>query len=131
MSEEWRPAEGLGRALPGGGAKRAFVLPIRVFGTRLCITTLRAAAGLAIEFLEYVAPRDGRPFPADARANGLLHWQTTLAARDLDATAHQVRDGMFPLMSPDIVTLSASQLGFTKGGLVRDPDGHAMQLIAP
>ena len=101
-----------------------------VFGARLRITTLRAAAGPAIEFLEYLAPRDGRLFPADARANDLSHWQTTLTARDLEATAHQVRAGMFPLVSPGIVTLTANQLGFTKGVLVRDPDGHVMQLIA-
>ena len=66
-----------------------------VFGVRLRITTLRAAAGPALEFLEYLAPRDGRPFPADARANDLLHWQTTLTVRDLEATAHQLRTGMF------------------------------------
>src|SRR5262249_23519750 len=69
-----------------------------VFGARLRITTLRAA-GRAIEFLEYLAPRDGRLFPIDARANDLFHWQTTLIARDLEATAHQVRAGIFPLVS--------------------------------
>jgi catechol 2,3-dioxygenase-like lactoylglutathione lyase family enzyme len=102
-----------------------------VFGARLRITTLRAAAGPAIEFLEYLAPRDGRPVPADTRANDLVHWQTTLIARNLEATAQQVRAGMFPLVSPGIVTLSGSQLGFTTGVLVRDPDGHVMQLVTP
>ncbi len=102
-----------------------------VFGARLRITTLRATAGLAIEFLEYLVPRDGRPFPADAHANDLVHWQTTLTVRDLEATAHQVRADMFSLVSPGIVTLAASQLGFTQGVLVRDPDGHVMQLITP
>src|SRR5262245_39836761 len=102
-----------------------------VFGARLRITTLRATSGPGIECLEYLAPRDGRPFPADARANDLVHWQTTLVARDLEATVQQVRAGRFPLLSPGIVTLAASQLGFPKGVLVRDPDGHVMQLIAP
>ena len=102
-----------------------------VFGARLRITTLRATAGPAIELLEYLAPRDGRPFPADARANDLVHWQTTLIGRDLEATAQQIRAGPFPLVSPRIVTMAASQLGFTKGILVRDPDGHVMQLIIP
>jgi catechol 2,3-dioxygenase-like lactoylglutathione lyase family enzyme len=37
-----------------------------VFGARLRITTLRAAAGPGIEFLEYLTPRDGRPAPPDA-----------------------------------------------------------------
>ena len=102
-----------------------------VFGARLRITTLRAPAGPAIECLEYLAPRDGRPFPAEARANDLVHWQTTLIARDLEATAHRVRAGRFPLVSPGIVALADGQLGFTTGVLVRDPDGHALQLITP
>jgi hypothetical protein len=38
---------------------------------------------------------------------------------------------MLPLVSPGIVTLAAGQLGFTRSVLVRDPDGHVMQLIAP
>jgi hypothetical protein len=36
----------------------------------------------------------------------------------------------FPLVSAGVVTLPESALGFTHGMLVRDPDGHAMQLIA-
>jgi catechol 2,3-dioxygenase-like lactoylglutathione lyase family enzyme len=54
-----------------------------VFGARLRITTLRAAKGPSIEFLEYLTPRDGRPMPTDAQANDLMHWQTTLVARDI------------------------------------------------
>src|SRR5882724_5643958 len=52
---------------------------------RLRITSLRVAEGPGIEFLEYLAPRDGRPFPADERANDLVHWQTRLVARDATA----------------------------------------------
>jgi catechol 2,3-dioxygenase-like lactoylglutathione lyase family enzyme len=100
-----------------------------VFGARLRITTLRAAAGPAIEFLEYLTPRDGRPMPADERANDLIHWQTTLLARDLDAAARQVRAGHFPWVSSGVVTLPGDALGFAKGLLVRDPDGHVMQLV--
>ena len=54
------------------------------------ITALRGADGPGIEFLEYLAPRDGRPFPEDERANDVIHRQTVLvtgntnqAARDL------------------------------------------------
>jgi len=70
-----------------------------VVGAHLRITSLRAAEGPGIEFLEYLAPRDGRPFPPDARANDLIHWQTTLLVPGL---------------------LAASR--------VRDPDGHALLL---
>jgi hypothetical protein len=45
-----------------------------VFGARLRITTVRAASGPGIEFLEYLTPRDGRPMMADVRANDLVHW---------------------------------------------------------
>lgn len=50
-----------------------------VFGARLRITALRAAAGPGVELLEYITPRDGRPYPAGARANDLIHWVTRFA----------------------------------------------------
>jgi catechol 2,3-dioxygenase-like lactoylglutathione lyase family enzyme len=100
-----------------------------VFGARLRITTLRAAKGPGIEFLEYLTPRDGRPMPTDVRANDLIHWQTTLVTRGLTSVAHRLRDGKFALVSPGIVALAEGPLGFTTGLLVRDPDGHAMQVI--
>ena len=53
-----------------------------VFGARLRITTLRASAGPGVEFLEYLTPRDGRPVPADARANDLAHWQTSMGSME-------------------------------------------------
>jgi catechol 2,3-dioxygenase-like lactoylglutathione lyase family enzyme len=100
-----------------------------VFGARLRITTLRAATGPGIELLEYLAPRDGRPMPTDVRANDLMHWQTTLVTRGIARTAHRLLAGKFSLVSPDVVALVEGQLGFTAGLLVRDPDGHAMQVI--
>jgi catechol 2,3-dioxygenase-like lactoylglutathione lyase family enzyme len=100
-----------------------------VFGARLRITTLRAARGPGIEFLEYLTPRDGRPMPTDVRANDLLHWQTTLATRSLASMAHRLLAGKFALVSPGVIVLAEGQLAFSKGLLVRDPDGHAMQVI--
>ena len=100
-----------------------------VFGARLRITSLRAAAGPGIEFLEYLAPRDGRPYPAEARANDLVHWQTTLVTRDADASALRLRDGRVPLVSPGVVTLQEDRLGYGKALLVEDPDGHAMEIV--
>src|SRR6185369_13604141 len=55
-----------------------------VFGARLRITALRAAAGPGIELLEYLAPGDGRIYPADSRANDLWSWQTRLATDDAE-----------------------------------------------
>jgi hypothetical protein len=100
-----------------------------VFGARLHITTLRAPTGPGIEFLEYLTPRDGRPAPADTRANDLIHWQTTLISHDLGAMAQQVRASGLPWISPEVIAIPENQLGFAKGVLVRDPDGHTMQLV--
>ncbi|MCI0369904.1 MAG: VOC family protein [candidate division NC10 bacterium] len=100
-----------------------------VFGARLRITTLKAAAGPAVEFLEYLTPRDGRPMPADARANDLWHWQTRLVARDAERAAGSLRAGRAAFVSPRVVGLPDALLGFRKGFLVRDPDGHAIQVI--
>jgi hypothetical protein len=58
-----------------------------VFGARLRITSLRASAGPGIEFLEYLSPRDGRPRPADSKANDVLHWQTRLVTGNADRTS--------------------------------------------
>ncbi len=100
-----------------------------VFGARLRITTLRAAAGPGIEFLEYLTPRDGRPIPSDTRANDLVHWQTMLVTRDAHALAQSLRGGNFGFVSPGVVEIPDRKLGFGKGFLVRAPDGHVMQII--
>jgi catechol 2,3-dioxygenase-like lactoylglutathione lyase family enzyme len=82
-----------------------------VFGARLRITSLRAEAGPGIELLEYLAPGDGRPAPADERSNDLIHWQTRLVAADADgAAAVAERAGAHPITAR----------------LLRDPDGHAL-----
>jgi catechol 2,3-dioxygenase-like lactoylglutathione lyase family enzyme len=70
-----------------------------VFASRVHITGLRAAAGPGIELLEYLAPADGLPFPADLRPNDVAFWQTGLIA----AEAHEAVD-------------------------LRDPDGHALRI---
>ena len=101
-----------------------------VFGARLRITSLRAVGGgPGIEFLEYLAPRDGRPAPGDERASDLFHWQTTLTVRDANKLAESLVSSDFRLVSPGAVTVNDTRLGFTRGLLVRDPDGHVMALI--
>jgi catechol 2,3-dioxygenase-like lactoylglutathione lyase family enzyme len=101
-----------------------------VFGARLRITALRGSAGPGIELLEYLAPSDGRPFPLDARANDLVHWETRLAVDSiagLDALEPRLRAAEAALLSPGVVDLEAGGRGL----LLRDPDGHALELHAP
>jgi catechol 2,3-dioxygenase-like lactoylglutathione lyase family enzyme len=102
-----------------------------VFGARLRITTLRAAAGPGVEFLEYLTPRDGRPVPADARANDVSHWQTTLLSEDAEAVARTVRGSACSMLSPGVLAPAGRALGLTKVFLIRDPDGHALAVAQP
>ena len=100
-----------------------------VAGAHLRITTLRATSGPAIELLEYLNPRNGRPYPSDEHANDVTHWQTRLLAASIDDTVGQLPASGVPFVSMGLVTLPGDALGFTRGVLVRDPDGHAMEIV--
>jgi catechol 2,3-dioxygenase-like lactoylglutathione lyase family enzyme len=101
-----------------------------VEGASLRITGLRAAVGPGIEFLEYRRPSDGRPYPADARANDLVHWQTTLRVA---VPQHVDRLGASgaPLVSRGVAAVPDTAFGFRRGVILRDPDGHALLVVAP
>jgi catechol 2,3-dioxygenase-like lactoylglutathione lyase family enzyme len=93
-----------------------------VFGARLRITALAPPAGPSVELLEYLAPRTGRPMPADTRTNDLWHWQVN-ADGSADETDRAVRAGHYDYVSPGPVRIGAPP---GVGLLVRDPDGHAL-----
>ena len=99
-----------------------------VFGARLRITALRAASGPGIEFLEYLAPRDGRPYPPEEKANDLIHWQTRFLGTSADQAARILQDGRSAFVSTGAVELPDGKAGFRKAITVRDPDGHAIQI---
>jgi len=101
-----------------------------VFGARLRITAIRAAAGPGIEFLEYLAPSDGRPYPLDSNSNDLWQWQTRLVTGDADAAARAARAAGGRWVSPGAVDPGDAGAGFSSGAQVRDPDGHALILEA-
>ena len=93
-----------------------------VFGARLRITALRAASGPAIELLEYLAPRTGRPMPLDTQASDHWHWQVNVTATVADAD-RAIRAGRYTYVSPGPVEIAATR---AQGLLARDPDGHAL-----
>jgi catechol 2,3-dioxygenase-like lactoylglutathione lyase family enzyme len=100
-------------------------------GAHLRITSLRAAAGPGIELLEYLAPRDGRPAPGDRAANDLAHWQTDLTTEDPAAAVRRLAAGRATFVSPATVAFPDAALGFRVGTMLRDPDGHALRVLAP
>jgi catechol 2,3-dioxygenase-like lactoylglutathione lyase family enzyme len=100
-----------------------------VAGARLHISGLKAARGPGIEFLEYLAPRDGRPAPKDTRANDLWHWQTTLVTDSAVGAAEKLRAAKRRVVSPSVARIEDKILGFSKGFLARDPDGHGLLFV--
>ena len=99
-----------------------------VFGAHLRITALRAPTGPGIELLEYLSPRDGRPFPLDEHANDLVNRATVLFTQDPEADAKLVNAAHAAFVSSGVVVNHIQELEFTKGFLVRDPDGHAIEI---
>jgi catechol 2,3-dioxygenase-like lactoylglutathione lyase family enzyme len=97
-----------------------------VFGARLRITALRADQGPGVELLEYLAPTDGRPVPADLRANDLAHWHTTLVSPSIDELQARLRDGHAAWVSTGLIQGVEGSADFTAACQVRDPDGHAV-----
>ena len=100
-----------------------------VFGARLRITALRAPSGPGIELLEYLSPRNGRPIPVDEHANDLVHRQTELEMENLDAATAPLRIAKTNFISDSLVSFPGPSLGFTRGFVVRDPDGHAISIV--
>lgn len=98
-------------------------------GAHLRITGLRAGAGPGIELLEYLAPPDGRPAPADLAANDLAHWETTATTADVGAAARGLAAAGVEFVSPPAVPFADPALGFSTATMLRDPDGHPLRLI--
>ena len=100
-----------------------------VFGSRVRISGLRAQSGPGVECLDYLTPRDGRATPPDTRANDLWQWQTAVRVGGADAAAETLKARHVRFVSPGVATIPDRALGINKGFLVRDPDGHALELI--
>ncbi|WP_455377209.1 VOC family protein [Petrachloros mirabilis] len=99
-------------------------------GTRVRVTGLVPTMGPpGVEFLEYESPKAGRPFPPDSDPTDLWHWQTTLVVSDADAAAALLKDTA-QFLSSTVVSIPTSPSGSKKGFLVRDPDGHVLQVVS-
>jgi catechol 2,3-dioxygenase-like lactoylglutathione lyase family enzyme len=92
----------------------------QVFGARLRITALRAERGPGIEFLEYLTPPGGRVVPGDAKANDLIFWNTHLTVDNLAKLTAAMHEQRVPFVSRPEQRRRAL--------IVRDPDGHALEL---
>jgi catechol 2,3-dioxygenase-like lactoylglutathione lyase family enzyme len=100
-----------------------------VMGARLHISALKAQGGPGVEFLEYLSPKNGRPAPANTQANDLWHWETILQTDNAAVAARNVHTSGGRVISPAVIEIPGMRLGFARGFLARDPDGHGLLLI--
>jgi len=100
-----------------------------VFGARLRITALRGVSGPGVELLEYLAPRDGRPYPEDEHSNDIVHWQSRFSGLSVNQATQEARKSGAALVSPGEVETPGAEAGYRKSVLFRDPDGHAVQFV--
>jgi hypothetical protein len=69
--------------------------------------------------------------PVDTRPNDLIGWQTRLLTVRAESTTRRLLPGTFAFVSPGVIALADARIGFRKGALLRDPDGHAVMLAEP
>lgn len=99
-----------------------------VEGASLHISGLGASSGPGVEFLQYLQPGPGRPYPADSRSDDLWHWQTTLFVKNIDELHKKLSDAGYSFVSKSMAENKTGQT-YSKSFIVRDADGHAMLLI--
>jgi len=97
----------------------------QVFGARLLITGLQAQAGFGVEFLDYIAPPGGRPYPIDSSPLDLWHWHTSVEVENSTAVYQQIQEANYEIVSSGLIEFDESSPLGHKGFLTRGPDGHA------
>jgi hypothetical protein len=99
-----------------------------VFGAHLHITALRGASGPGTELLEYLTPpMDALTYRMNRQATSFTR-QTILLTQNAEAAASQLQTSRVNFVSSGVVANQTRELGFSKAFLVRDPDGHAVEI---
>ncbi|MEH1823068.1 MAG: VOC family protein [Nostoc sp.] len=100
-------------------------------GAEVKITALRPVQdGVGIELLDYIVPGKGRPMPSDWKSCDIAHIQIELVVNNLEQLVDKLRRNGVQFVSSRIVQFSDHSFPYRQGCLVKDPDGHAILLIA-
>ena len=100
-------------------------------GAEVKITGLRPVQdGVGIELLDYIVPGKGRPMPSDWKSCDIAHIQIELVVNNLEQLVDKLRRNGVQFVSSRIVQFSDRSFPYKQGCLVKDPDGHAILLIA-
>ncbi|NJL87844.1 MAG: VOC family protein [Leptolyngbyaceae cyanobacterium SM1_1_3] len=93
------------------------------------VTTLQAAnGGIGIELLDYLRPTPSRPFPADWTRRDIAHMHIELTVADLEQAIAQLKTRGVSYTALSLLHPDASP--YRQGVLIKDPNGHALLLLA-
>jgi catechol 2,3-dioxygenase-like lactoylglutathione lyase family enzyme len=121
----------IGLAVAGGGVNAGMTQEQldNAFGAVVRITGLRPErdASPGLEFLQYVTPSGGRPSPLNLRPNDLVLTRTVIEVDDLDRLTMRLQGSGVTFISPQAMSVAGAP--WSKGLMVKDPDGHAVLLV--
>jgi catechol 2,3-dioxygenase-like lactoylglutathione lyase family enzyme len=100
-----------------------------VEGASLHISGNKASDGVGVEFLEYLNPKNGRPYPNDERADDLVHWETIMVTNDAISLYQKMKKQNVTMVSKQVVDIPQNHYGYKKGFYARDPDGHVVGIF--
>lgn len=95
----------------------------------LHITGYRSAAGMGVEFLQYLNPGPGKKYPADTRADDTWNWVIIVFVDDAQKVFAQFQSLNYQFVSKGLVEINQGK-NIQKAFIVRDPDGHAVCLCS-
>jgi len=121
----------IGLSVDGGGVNTGVTQEQldNAFGAVVRITGLRpdSSESPGLEFLQYITPSGGRPAPINLRPNDLVLTRTVIEVDDLDGVLIKLDGGGVTFISPQVVPVTGEP--WSKGLMVKDPDGHAVLLV--
>jgi catechol 2,3-dioxygenase-like lactoylglutathione lyase family enzyme len=80
-----------------------------------------AESGPGVELLDYLTPRDGRPFPKDEHANDIVYCQTVSSAEKCRTRCSRSIHRQVMFVSSGLVTNQNGKPGFSKAFVVETP----------
>jgi len=98
-----------------------------IFGIRMRVVRLKLGDQF-IDLTEYLTPK-GRPIPIDSRSNDKWFQHIAIVVNDIDDAVRQIREGNYKFVSSGVMEVPENKLGFRRGVLVCDPDGHVMRVV--
>lgn len=100
-----------------------------VQGAKLHISGNKAEEGIGVEFLEYLNPKNGRPYPKDEKADDLIHWETIMTTDSITALYEKLKAQNVPILSKGVINIPSKTYKYSKGFYVRDSDGHVVGIF--